>query len=157
MKSINAKKRVVRAVGWVLPIFMLFAAGCGGGGSDTPATVDLTGSWEVTETITEADGVCADNLGDTFTWSADVVQTGNSATVTITGGDNVGTVFTGTISGSTIDWQGTYPTAGGTTTVTGSNVEATNTSLVGTASWEWSDSDNSCTGTTRLSGNKTGA
>ncbi len=142
---------------WVLALFVLTMSACGGGGGDQPATVDLTGSWEVTETIIEADGVCADNIGDSFTWTADVVQTGNSATVTITAGDNVGTVFTGTISGDQIDWQGSYPTAGGTTTVTGSNVTATNTSLLGTADWEWTDGLNSCSGQTRMTGNKTGA
>lgn len=128
--------------------------GCGGGGSTAAPTVDLTGSWEVTETISAADGVCSGSLGDVSVWTASVVQSGSDATVTITSGDNVGAVFHGTISGDKIDWSGSYPTAGGTTTVTGSDVTATNTTLSGTATWEWSDGVDSCSGATNVSGAK---
>jgi hypothetical protein len=127
--------------------------GCGGGSTEAP-TVDLTGDWEVTETIKTADGICSGNVGEVSVWTASVVQNGNDVTVTITSGANVGAVFTGTVSGNKIDWSGSYPTSGGTTTVTGSDVTATNTSLSGTASWDWSDSTDSCSGTTSVNGAK---
>lgn len=142
-----------RILGIAILLAAVSFAGCGGGGNTLVApTVDLTGTWEITETITQADG--CDVVGDVSIWTADVVQTGNNITVTVTAGDNVGEVFTGTISGNTINWSGSYPTAGGTTNVTSTNVTATDTSLSGTANWNWSDGFDSCSGQTNLTGAK---
>jgi hypothetical protein len=153
MNPIGAKKKgTAHIFWWILPLLMLSAAGCGGGGGGAPATVNLTGTWDVNETILTAQG--CNVVGDTASWSADVVQTGNDVTVTITSGENVGSVFHGTISGDQIDWQGSYSTGGGTTTVTGSDVTATNTSLSGTSTWEWSGEGETCSGTTRVTGSK---
>jgi len=133
-------------------IFALY--GCGGGGSSlSPPTVNITGDWDVTETITESSGVC-DPPGTTSHWSASAVQSGNDVTVTITSGDLVGAVFTGTISGDKLNWTGSYPNSGGTLTVESSDVTATNTTLSGTTNWSWSDGKLSCSGRTQITGTK---
>jgi hypothetical protein len=132
----------------------LFSA-CGGGGAPLePPTVDITGNWSVTETITESSGVC-DPPGTTSNWSARAVQNGNDVTVTTTSGAITGTVFTGTVSGNKLNWTGSYPDSGGTVTVESSDVTATDTSLSGTTNWSWSDGKDSCTGKTEITGNKT--
>lgn len=143
-----------KILGLVILMAAVSFAGCGGGGGTTPLppTVDLTGTWQVTEEITSAQG--CDVVGEVSTWTAEVVQSGNNITVTITAGDNVGATFTGIISGNTINWTGSYPTAGGTTNVTGSNVTATDTTLSGTANWTWSDGYDSCSGQTSVTGTK---
>lgn len=136
---------------------LFFAASCGGGSSSLePATVDLTGTWEISELITEASGVCSGVVGDMSTYTLTAVQDGNDLTVTV-GNDaleNAGAVFTGTVSGDHINWSGSYPTNGGTTEVTSTDITATNTELSGTGNWNWSDGDDSCSGKTQVTGYK---
>jgi len=155
MKEIRSRFKTVTA-SWVVALFLTILSGCGGGSAELiAAAVNLTGSWDVSELITTASGICSYRVDDPpDTWSADVVQSGNNVTVTITSGDNVGTEFTGTISGDKINWKGSYPTSGGTTTVKETDVTATDTSFTGTANWDWTDGTDSCSGTTKLTGYK---
>ncbi|MBN1282273.1 MAG: hypothetical protein JXA24_00690 [Proteobacteria bacterium] len=153
MKEMRVKGRVLRALGALIPMVFVFVSGYGGGGTQ-PATVDLTGSWNIVETIIQATGVCAGNIGRVSNWSCDAVQTGNDVDVTVTAGDNVGSVFSGTVSGNEIDWQGEYASDGGTVTVTGTDITATDTTFEGTSDWEWTDGDDSCSGKTQVAGTK---
>jgi hypothetical protein len=142
-------------------VTVMFAAiaitGCGGGGDSLqPPKVDLTGIWEISETITQANSVCAEALGETSTYTLEAVQNGNNLTVTV-GDDapeNPGTVFTGTVSGDQINWSGSYPTSGGTTNITGTNITANNSEFSGTANWTWSGDGESCEGQTQVQGYK---
>ena len=132
-------------------LLVIFACGSGGGGGGdgggelvTPST-DITGSWSIQEVIDDTD--CG-GTGDTDSYTAEVVQSGNTLTVTIEG-----EVFTGTISGSTVSWTGSYPDDGGTTTITSLEltVSSGGTSLTGTASWTFTNGV-SCSGTTQVTG-----
>lgn len=135
-------------------IAMMFVASCGGSQALVEAAVQLTGTWELGELITQASGVCSDSVGDTSSYTIEVVQNGNDLTVTV-GNDapeNAGAVFTGVVSGDKIDWSGSYPTSGGTTDVTGTNITATDNEFNGTANWNWSGGGDSCSGTTQVTG-----
>ncbi len=132
----------------VLPI--LAACGGGGGGGDPqPPEVDLSGSWEITEVVSSSTNQCDD--GPQAPYTVQVDQDGNGLTVTAPAGR-----FTGTISGRTVSWTGSYPEDGGTTTIRSMSLQATATSLTGSASWSWTDGTVSCSGTTQVSGRKTG-
>ena len=135
---------------------LLLAAGCSGSQALIDAAVQLTGAWNIEELITQASGVCSDSVGDTSSYTLQIVQNGNELIITV-GSDapeNAGAIFTGTISGNTIDWQGNYPTNGGTTEVTSTNITATDNDFNGTANWNWSDGNDSCSGTTQVQGTK---
>lgn len=136
---------------------MLATLSCGGGGDNvvTP-TVSLSGTWSITETVTSGSGVCADDVGDMRTYTLTVVQSGNNLTATLSGtGTSLdGTVFTGTVSGDQVNWSGSFPEEGGTTTVSDTSITATDTTLSGSADWQWSDGMDSCTGTTSVTGVK---
>lgn len=159
MKCVDAKKRAARSVLRIPALFIfLLAASCAtgtGGGTAPGALVDVTGTWEITETITEASELCEPYINETSTWTADAVQIVNNVTVTVTEGENVGTAFEGVVSGFKIDWKGSYPTSDGTTTVTGTDITVYDgTTLRGTANWEWSDGVDSCDGKTEVTGEK---
>ncbi len=135
---------------------LLFTASCGGSTALQEPTVFLTGTWDISELITEASGVCSDSVGNTSSYTLNVVQDGNELTITV-GNDapeNAGAVFTGTVSGDHINWSGSYPTSGGTTEVTSTDITATNTEFSGTANWKWSDGYDSCSGKTQVVGYK---
>lgn len=135
---------------------LVFTYGCGGSTSLLPPTVDLTGTWFISEIITSANSVCSDTVGNTDSYTVTVVQNGNELTVVL--GDDAelpsGTTFTGTISGNQINWSGSYPTAGGTTTVNNTDITANDSTMSGTANWSWSDGTDSCQGTTSVSGTR---
>ncbi len=148
------KKKALYSVLCIFPVLLLSLSACGGGGGTETPAANVTGSWHVTETITEASGICAQNIGTVSTWTGDAVQTGNNITVTVTSGDIAGATFAGTISGDHVDWQGTYPGSGGTVTITGTDVTVANTSFSGTSNWEWTDGVDSCSGQTNVTGTK---
>jgi hypothetical protein len=147
-------RRIALAI-FTLLLPAMFTLGCGGSTTLQDPTVNLTGTWTITETITSANSVCSGEVGEIDVWTANVVQNGNDLTVTVTSGSLTGATFTGTISGDNIDWSGSYPDSGGTTNVTSTDLTATNTTLSGTASWTWSDGADSCSGQTQIAGVKT--
>src|SRR5687768_16304083 len=92
-----------------LLLSLLACGGGGGGGGEAPAAPgNAAGTWTVTETST------SNNCGDPVdpAYSITIVQSGSNLTVTTPSG-----VFTGTISGNTVRWTGSYPEDGGTTTI----------------------------------------
>ena len=121
----------------------------GGGGAPAPATVDVSGEWSIAETITSANGDVAGELGRFDSYRIDVIQNGNDISVRTPVGS-----FRGTLSGNRLQWTGSYPEDGGTTTITRMDLVVTGNSLSGDTSWNWSDGFFSGSGTTSVSGQK---
>ncbi len=143
-------------VSLILFVMSVGFIGCGGSKTLVEATVDLTGTWTITEMISEASSVCSDNVGNIDTYTLEAWQDENDLTVTV-GDDaqeNAGETFYGTVSGDEVEWTGSYPTSGGTTTINSMNVKATDTSFSGTVNWSWTDGSDSCTGKTQVQGYK---
>lgn len=134
------------------------SSGSGGSGDATtppqpvpPDPNSLTGTWSVSETITSATGACAGEVGNTDSYVLAVVQQGGSLQVT----DQQGNVFQGSLVGQAVQWTGSFPDDGGTTTITAMNVTATNNnSLSGQVFWTWTDGATTCTGTTQITATK---
>ncbi len=145
------------------PALVLFAACSGGsdGGSNAPAPAPqppqvpappsstIAGQWQITETITNASGVCAGEIGTTETYTIHVAQNGSALTVSAPAG-----VFSGTMNGNNISWTGSYPEQGGTTTITSMTVTVTGPPymLNGSSTWTWTDGTTTCQGTTDIRG-----
>lgn len=150
--------------GWILALVIFTMAGCGGvgggveGNHPTNALIDVTGSWEITETVTKADDECGIALNQVSTWTFGAVQEVNNVSATATSGAFVGTVFSGIVQGYAIQWTGTYPLEGGTTTITSSNITVYSSNdgltLHGTENWEWTDGTITCDGEMEVTGNK---
>ena len=123
--------------------------GGGGGGTDDPIA-DITGTWDITETL--GSNTCDDFGTTTYTLTATL--SGNDVTVVTP----VGT-FTGTLDGDQLEWSGRYPEDGGTVTITDMDitVSADGNTLSGTTRWSWTDGSFSCSGTTNVSGVRTSA
>ena len=105
--------------------------------------LDLTGTWNVQETIT---GNCPDeNYPYTSTYMAAFVQTGNHLTFTST---STGTSLSGTISGNSITLTGTRPSEGGTISINfPGTVLGDGNTVTDTATWTWTDGSYTCSGT----------
>jgi hypothetical protein len=136
----------------MLSIALLGAcSGGGGSGGAAPAApiAQISGTWRITEEITTASGPCAGEVGNRASYDLSVSQNGNNITVVSPAG-----TFSGTLNGNRIEWRGSYPEDGGTTTITSMNVTYTATSLAGTTNWTWSNGSSSCSGTTRVDGSR---
>jgi len=131
----------------------ILASGGGGGGDGNGEDPigNVEGTWTITETITNATGVCAESIGSTDSYQLEASQNGNELTVVTPGG-----TFTGTLSGDQIEWSGSYPEEGGTTTINSMDVTvaADCNSISGSTTWSWSGQGESCTGTTSVSGTR---
>ena len=126
----------------------------GGGGSPPPAaapTVDAQGTWSIDELVTAASTDCAGEIGTLDTYGITVTQSGANLTVVTPAG-----TFSGTVSGDTIRWTGSFPEDGGTTTITQMTLTVQGDSLSGTSDWTWSDGVFFCTGSTQIGGTRTG-
>ncbi len=131
----------------LLTAFMSTAfTGCGGSDGEAPSEPigDLSGSWSVIENVDARD--CGEGIfNDYYT----VVVTNQTAT-SVTVATNSGT-HTGSISGNNLSWSGSYNDDWGTTTSeTSLTVNPDCNSLYGTATWRWSDSYESCSGTSTV-------
>jgi len=62
--------------------------------------------------------------------------------------------FSGMITDGQVVWNGEFPEGGGTTTIIELAVTVQGDTFAGTAAWRWSDGAQSCTGTSRVSGNR---
>lgn len=136
----------------LISLLVAIPCACSGGGSAPalqPPTGDVSGTWLIQEEILTASGVCAGEIGRRESYSLSVSQNGNGITVVSPAG-----TFNGSLNGNRIEWRGSYPEDGGTTTITGMNVTYTSTQLSGTTSWTWSDGSTTCVGTTRVVGAK---
>jgi hypothetical protein len=137
----------------VLGILSAFLVGCGGGsdGSGSSGTcANIAGTWDSSETV---DGSACGEGTFTQQQTYTITQTGCAITIAVPG-----TTFTGTVSGSHLSWTGSFPSDGGTTTITGMNLTLASDqgSATGTASWTWSGSGTSCPGTTQVTATKRG-
>ena len=138
--------------GLLLFVFMLLLSNCsgggGGGGGTTPGTcMNVAGTWTTTEQVnstTCVSGIYTENGRYT------VAQNGCSLAVQ----DASGNTFSGAINGSQITWSGSYPDAGGTTSITAMalNVAADGTSFNGSCAWTWSGAGSTCSGSTGVTG-----
>lgn len=148
--------KVFMPVLFSLILFFTLSCGSGGGEDCEDSTVDISGTWTITETTSTSSSFCAGDDGVTRTITVTVVQSGSNITVTVgsDGGELAGAVFSGSICADISDWSGSYEDDGGTTTVTGADITATDTSFTGTTTWTFTDGTNSCTGTTTLTGTR---
>jgi hypothetical protein len=130
-----------------LLLSLLACGGGGGGGGDAPATpANVAGTWNVTETST------SNNCGEPVDppYSITIAQSGSNLTVTTPSG-----VFTGSISGNTVRWTGSYPEDGGTTTITSLSATVSGNSFSGSSSWSWAGPGSPCSGSTNFTGTRT--
>lgn len=137
-------------------LLLLLATGsllaCGGsddddndGGSSTPG--NFAGTWSISEVVDASD--CGEGIYTT-TYSITVTQSGSSISVVTP----VGT-FSGTVSGNSLSWTGSYPEDGGTTTIDSLTGNLSGSTISGTSSWSWTDGAFSCSGTTTWTGTRT--
>jgi hypothetical protein len=85
---------------------ILSACSSGGGGGLAEPTCDTTGTWVVDSTINSSSPACAGSYYEQLYIT--INQTGNTLDVDVLYGGS----FTGSISGSTISWSGSYPDDG---------------------------------------------
>ena len=122
--------------------------GGGDGGTAPPGTcVDVSGTWSTTEVVDDTG--CG---GPIYTEYNTYTVTQNGCNITVMPSD--GGSFSGTVSGSQINWSGTWQEGGGTVTATISLTISGN-SLSGSSSWTWQEDGYSCSGTTQITGSRT--
>jgi hypothetical protein len=143
----------------VLSAFVATLAACGGGGdgddgdggSGGGGSVDVSGTWTITETM--GSNTCGDPVGASFFYTLTATLSGNSLTVQV----QDGRVFNGTVDGDRVQWSGSYAEDGGTTTIDELNVTVSSdgNSLSGSNAWSWAGGGGTCSGTTSVSGTRT--
>lgn len=115
--------------------------------SNDDPPVDVAGTWNLTDTVGQ------NNCGDSgsSSYSVEVTQNENALTVSTPVG-----VFSGAINGNTVQWTGSFPEDGGTTTINSMTltVSADGNSLSGSSNWSWTDGSESCSGTTNTTGTR---
>lgn len=121
--------------------------GGGGGGTPCGACLNVAGTWATTEQVSST--TC-----DTGIYTESGIYTVAQAGCALTVQDASGNTFSGSISGSQITWSGSYPEAGGTTSITSMtlNVAADGLSFSGTCEWTWSGAGSTCSGSTSVTG-----
>lgn len=132
--------------------------GDGGGGNSLEDPIgDISGTWSIAETVETATADCSGEVGTSTNYPVSISQSSNDLTVSAYIPD-LGTYkdFKGTLDGNKIEWTGTYPEDGGTTTIESMDitVDSTCNTLHGSANWSWSDGTYSCTGTTSVFGTR---
>lgn len=133
----------------------LSACSSGGGdgeGDKTAAPIgDLRGTWSVSEVVNATD--CGEGIYNDYYNLEVISQNGSSITVS-----NSIDQFTGTLSGNSLTWSGSYPEDGGTTSSNvGLTVAPSCNSLSGSARWSWSNGVDSCSGTSQVSATRVNA
>ena len=143
--KINLKAFKIVSVLPVILLIMLVACK-----SPTSPTGDdcenVAGSWSITEVADETD--CGEGINTRY-YSAVIIQIDCDITVTMEG-----VSYDGEVDGHRVEWTGSYPEDGGTTTAT-INLTVSGNTISGTASWTWSDAYESCSGTSTITGSKT--
>jgi hypothetical protein len=113
--------------------------------------VNFAGTWSITTTNNA--NTCGDPTGVPESFNITVTQTGSSITV-VTDLPGVGP-FSGTVSGNSVSWSGSYPESGGTTTITSLTATVSGNSLSGSSNWSWTDGIDSCSGSDTFTGTRT--
>lgn len=111
------------------------------------SSADLTGSWNITETL--GPNNCGETQGVLTNYVGSINQTGASVTALFGGGS-----FSGDLTGNTISLSGNMPEDGGTTSSTMNISVLSANSLSGSVSWSWSDGEDSCSGTSSITGSR---
>jgi len=126
---------------------LLTLAACSSEDAPAPPIGDISGLWQVNEINESTTAQC--NTSDSYT--ATVVQIDSAVSADTPDGE-----FTGTISGNTVNWSGSYAERGGTTTVTSTVITIADTCNTFTwdANWTWTDGTTSCTGTSTATGDR---
>jgi hypothetical protein len=133
-------------LGLLMMLLMTTVIGsCGSSGGDNKPAVpstDLSGTWTAEETI---NGNCR---GDTYpvtqTEILVVTQSGNQITRSI---PSRNAQISGTISGNTIKWSGTFDEDGGQLRINFSGTLLGDSKITGSGDWTWSDGIYTCQGT----------
>lgn len=130
-----------------------FLSGCGGGGGspssnvpNTPAEVDISGVWQVEETV---NGNCgSEEYPYVRTLAYTATQQGNDVTIR----NNLdGTEFSGSIGGYTIAFKGTVPDGDGSSTVSFTGeCSQDGESFEGIGQWTYTEPGYTCSGTTAI-------
>ena len=140
-------KNITSILALIISLVTLTACTSGGGGTSA-TTADASGVWLITDT--SGSNTCGDPVGVVNTYTLTITQSGT--TLTVSDGTNI---YTGSISGHTISWSGSYPESGGTVTITNLSLTLSQDelSVSGTVSWSWSDGFGfTCTGSSNISG-----
>ncbi len=138
----------------LLGMLLVLAGGCGGGVEDDTQEApigDITDTWKIKET--SSPDPCSPFQSEYY---LDIYQNGNNLTVK----DKDNNTFSGTISGNSVSWTGSYDDTynGGTTTINSltATIASDCRSMSGRMSWTWKDdprsSNDSCSGTTEFDG-----
>ncbi len=128
-------------------VFSFAVASCGGGGGDgaslLPPDVNLTGNWNVVESITSSN--CPTE--STELYSVSITQDGNALTVDAPDG-----AFSGQISGSSINWSGSYVDNSNSTISANVSltVNASGNQITGAATWTATYVGGSCNGSSSV-------
>jgi len=114
-----------------------------------PATIDLSGQWEFTMTVTNATGVCEPETGQVATHVLTAEQSGSSPTYgfALSGfhGDPDNRLEGSLDFGVTnVEVGGSYPEDGGTTTSAHYLLVYDENTLIGREEWSWTDGVDSC-------------
>jgi len=143
---------------FLVSFLLLFVAACSGSGGSSgfclftnldPVTFDLNGTWTVTEVTSSSDPDCD---GEVRTYALEITVSGNTITAF---SPDLGTTFTGEISGNEIKWSGSFPDGAGTSTVLCAELTAnSSTSVSGTATFDFEEPGFTCSGTTSITATK---
>ena len=106
-----------------------------------PASVDIAGTWDFGVTIVNETGVCAGNNEPPWNAEAEITVVGNAVTVMSDWNSEPGTgphAFTGTLAGTQVSLDGSYPEGQGTTTAHFQlTVQSGNNRMEGTETLTW--------------------
>lgn len=145
-------KRILLWMGMV--VFLVAVISCGGGGDGDGGgggtCEEVAGTWDMTEVVDATD--CGDG---TYTENITYTVTQNGCNITVVPSSNPSLSFSGSVNNDRISWKGSWPEDGGTVTAT-IDITINGNSLSGSATWSWTDGSDSCSGTTQLSGTRTG-
>lgn len=115
---------------------------------DASTVASMTGSWSVTEV--SGANTCEEPVGASTVAAYSITQAGTNLSVQANGH-----TYTGALSGNSLNWTGSYPEDGGTTTQTTiATLSGGGNSFSGTSSWSWTNGEESCTGSTTFTGTR---
>lgn len=118
------------------------------GGDSEPESLDSTGNWTV---VSQVDGTECGEDSYTETQSLEIEQSDSSLTVT----DSDGNVFTGAVDDRDLEWSGSFPEDGGTTTLDlSATLDADGTGFAGSSTFSFESDDGSinCNGSSTFEG-----
>lgn len=132
-----------------LAVFAALVTACGGGGGGSDdgragPTANVAGVWSSTEQVNAQQcGEGAYTEVETYT----IAQNGTALSITSASGGS----YSGSISGNTLSWSGSYAEDGGTVSITlQAQVDNAGNRMDGQATWTWSGQGESCSGTAQL-------